>query len=59
MAFTRSQLLERVWGENWFGDHHLVGVHISNLRRKLGDNGRNPSFVLTVRGIGFRMGPGR
>jgi len=59
VAFTRQQLLERVWGENWFGDHHLVGVHISNLRRKLGDDGRNPSFILTVRGIGFRMGPGR
>ncbi|MBE2316014.1 response regulator transcription factor [Solirubrobacter sp. CPCC 204708] len=59
VAFTRSQLVERVWGENWFGDDHLVGVHISNLRRKLGDDGRNPRFVLTVRGIGFRMGPGR
>ncbi|MDA0182046.1 response regulator transcription factor [Solirubrobacter phytolaccae] len=59
VAFTRSQLLERVWGENWFGDDHLVGVHVSNLRRKLGDDGRNPHFVLTVRGIGFRMGPGR
>ena len=59
VAFTRQQLLERVWGENWFGDDHLVGVHISNLRRKLGDDGRNPCFVLTVRGIGFRMGPGR
>lgn len=59
VAFTRAQLLERVWGENWFGDDHLVGVHISNLRRKLGDDGRNPHFILTVRGIGFRMGPGR
>ena len=59
VAFTRAQLLERVWGKQWFGDDHLVGVHISNLRRKLGDDGRNPAFVLTVRGIGFRMGPGR
>jgi DNA-binding response OmpR family regulator len=59
VAFTRAQLLERVWGENWFGDDHLVGVHISNLRRKLGDDGRNPRFILTVRGIGFRMGSGR
>jgi DNA-binding response OmpR family regulator len=59
VAFTRTQLLERVWGENWFGDDHLVGVHISNLRRKLGDDGRNPCFILTVRGIGFRMGQGR
>ena len=55
VAFTRSQLLERVWGENWFGDDHLVSVHVSNLRRKLGDAGRD--LILTVRGIGFRMGP--
>jgi DNA-binding response OmpR family regulator len=57
VAFTRAQLLERVWGENWFGDDHLVSVHVSNLRRKLGDAGRD--LILTVRGIGFRMGPGR
>ena len=54
VAFTRSQLLERVWGENWFGDDHLVSVHVSNLRRKLGDAGRD--LILTVRGVGFRMG---
>jgi DNA-binding response OmpR family regulator len=58
MAFSRSQLLERVWGESWFGDDHLVDVHVSNLRRKLGDDPRSPRFVLTVRGVGFRMGTG-
>jgi len=59
VAFTRAELLEHVWGVSWFGDDHLVSVHISNLRRKLGDDGRDPAFVVTVRGIGFRMGPGR
>jgi DNA-binding response OmpR family regulator len=59
VAFTRAQLLERVWGENWFGDDHLVDVHISNLRRKLADDPRSPDFVCTVRGVGYRMGPGR
>jgi DNA-binding response OmpR family regulator len=58
MAFSRSQLLERVWGESWFGDDHLVDVHVSNLRRKLGDDPRGPRFVCTVRGVGFRMGTG-
>ena len=59
VAFSRSQLLERVWGENWFGDDHLVDVHISNLRRKLQDDPRSPDFVATVRGVGYRMGAGR
>ena len=59
VAFSRAQLLERVWGENWFGDDHLVDVHISNLRRKLRDDPRAPDFVATVRGVGYRMGAGR
>ena len=59
VAFSRAQLLERVWGPNWFGDDHLVDVHVSNLRRKLADDPRDPDFVCTVRGVGYRMGPGR
>ncbi len=59
VAFSRAQLLERVWGPNWFGDDHLVDVHVSNLRRKLADDPRSPDFVCTVRGVGYRMGSGR
>jgi DNA-binding response OmpR family regulator len=59
VAFSRAQLLERVWGPNWFGDDHLVDVHVSNLRRKLADDPRSPDFVCTVRGVGYRMGIGR
>jgi DNA-binding response OmpR family regulator len=59
VAFSRAQLLERVWGPNWFGDDHLVDVHVSNLRRKLADDPRRPDFVCTVRGVGYRMGAGR
>ena len=55
-VFSRAQLLELVWGPNWFGDTHVVDVHISNLRAKLGDRGRSARFVQTVRGIGFRLG---
>ena len=58
VAFSRAQLLERVWGPNWFGDDHLVDVHVSNLRRKLADDPRSPDFVCTVRGVGYRMGAG-
>ena len=58
VAFSRAQLLERVWGPGWFGDEHVVDVHIANLRRKLGDDGAAPRFVRTVRGVGYRMGSG-
>jgi DNA-binding response OmpR family regulator len=58
LAFTRRQLIERVWGPAWFGDEHLVDLHIAHIRRKLGDDAATPRFVLTVRGIGYRMGPG-
>jgi DNA-binding response OmpR family regulator len=54
-AFTRSQLLERVWGPNWFGDDHVVDVHVSKLRQKLGDDARAPRYLRTVRGVGYRL----
>jgi DNA-binding response OmpR family regulator len=54
LAFSRAQLIEAVWGAEWFGSDHLIDVHMSNLRRKLGD----ARFVTTVRGVGYRMGPG-
>jgi DNA-binding response OmpR family regulator len=58
VAFSRRHLLERVWHGEWYGDDHVVDVHIGNLRRKLGDNAAQPRYVRTVRGVGFRMGPG-
>ncbi|MEA2168344.1 MAG: hypothetical protein QOF76_1644 [Solirubrobacteraceae bacterium] len=57
-SISRSQLLERVWGPHWFGDDHVIDVHVSNLRRKLGDDPRTARYVRTVRGFGYRMGPG-
>lgn len=58
LAFTRRQLVDRVWGEDWFGDDHIVDVHIVRLRRKLGDDPGQPRYVLTIRGVGYRMGTG-
>ena len=56
-AFTRSQLLDAVWGVDWFSDDHVVDVHVGNLRKKLGESGSRPRFVHTVRGVGFRFEP--
>jgi DNA-binding response OmpR family regulator len=58
MVLSRRQLLERVWSQDWYGDDHVVDVHIANLRRKLGDDPRDPRYVCTVRGVGYRMGAG-
>ncbi|WP_374711167.1 response regulator [Roseiflexus sp.] len=55
-VFTRAQLLERVWGNDYFGDDHVIDVHIANLRKKLGDDPTRPTFIMTVRGIGYRFG---
>ena len=54
-AFSRDQLLNAVWGGDWYGDDHVVDVHIGNLRKKLGESGTQPRFVHTVRGVGFRF----
>ena len=58
VVFSREHLIERVWGAGWFGDDHVVDVHIANLRGKLGDDPRAPRYVRTVRGVGYRMGDG-
>jgi DNA-binding response OmpR family regulator len=58
MAFSRRQLQEAVWGEDWYGDDHAIDVHVSNLRRKIEPDPRAPRYVKTVRGIGYRMGDG-
>ncbi len=57
-AFSRDQLTEQVWGPGWFGDPHLVDVHLGHVRQKLGDDPSAPVYVQTVRGYGYRMGPG-
>jgi DNA-binding response OmpR family regulator len=58
VAFSRRQLLERVWGGDWYGDEHVIDVHIGNVRRKLDDDAGQPRYIRTVRGMGYRMGGG-
>lgn len=54
-VFTRAHLLERVWGVDYYGDDHVVDVHIANLRKKLGDDPSGPRYIETVRGVGYRF----
>jgi DNA-binding response OmpR family regulator len=52
---TREQLIEDVWDMNWFGSTKTLDVHVSGLRRKLGDDAAEPRYIHTVRGVGFRF----
>ncbi|MCK6210413.1 response regulator transcription factor [Georgenia sp. EYE_87] len=55
-VLSREELLERVWGYGYFGDVRLVDVHIGRLRKKVEADPTNPRIVVTVRGMGYRLG---
>jgi DNA-binding response OmpR family regulator len=52
---TRERIMEEVWDEHWFGSTKTLDMHVSWLRRKLGDDPARPRFISTVRGVGFRF----
>jgi DNA-binding response OmpR family regulator len=52
---SRERLMDEVWDVNWFGSTKTLDVHISSLRRKLGDDSAAPRYIHTVRGVGFRF----
>lgn len=54
-VFSREVLLERVWGYGYFGDGRLVDVHIRRLRTKIEPDPANPRYVVTVRGLGYKL----
>ena len=52
---SRETLMSEVWDENWFGSTKTLDVHISGLRRKLGEDPSTQGYIQTVRGVGFRL----
>ena len=54
-VFTREQLLENVWGYEFFGGSRTVDVHVRWLREKLEDDPAHPRYLLTVRGVGYKF----
>jgi DNA-binding response OmpR family regulator len=52
---TPDQLLDKVWGEEYVGAPHLLQVNIARLRQKLGDDAKNPTYIMTRPGIGYLM----
>jgi DNA-binding response OmpR family regulator len=54
-VLSREQLLDRVWGYDYFGDGRLVDVHVRRLRTKIENDPANPRHILTVRGMGYKL----
>jgi DNA-binding response OmpR family regulator len=54
-VLTRERLMDEVWDTNWFGSTKTLDVHVSSLRRKLGDDAVDSRYLHTVRGVGFRF----
>lgn len=55
-VYTKEQLYSLVWNDAYLGDENAVNVHISRLRNKIEDDSRKPVYILTVWGIGYKLG---
>ncbi len=54
-VLTRVQLIDRIWGSDYFGDTKTLDVHIKRLRTKIEKDPANPVFILTIRGLGYKF----
>ncbi|MHB8961291.1 MAG: winged helix-turn-helix domain-containing protein, partial [Candidatus Limnocylindrales bacterium] len=54
-VLTRGQIIDRVWGADYVGDTKTLDVHVKRLRAKLEPDPGNPSFLVTVRGLGYKL----
>ncbi len=55
IALTRNQILARIWGEGFIGDHRTVDVHMRWLREKIEKDPSDPKRIITIRGVGYRF----
>jgi two-component system response regulator RegX3 len=54
-VLTRGQLIDRIWGSDYFGDTKTLDVHIKRIRSRIESDPSNPSMLVTVRGLGYRF----
>ena len=54
---SRRQLIEAIWGWDYYGDERVVDVHVRKLRKALGDDAAEPTIIGTVRGVGYKFIP--
>jgi len=55
-VFTKAQIYQLVWGDDYFGDDNALNVHIRRLREKIEDDPANPRYIQTLWGIGYKLG---
>lgn len=55
-VFTKAQIYSTVWHNDYFGDENVINVHIRRLREKIEDNPAEPNYILTIWGIGYKLG---
>lgn len=55
-VYTKAQLYSQIWNDAYLGDENAVNVHISRLRTKIEDDAKNPRYIKTVWGIGYKLG---
>ena len=56
IVYTKGQIYRQVWKDAYLGDENAVNVHISRLRSKLEDDSRHPRYIVTVWGVGYKLG---
>ena len=56
-VFSREYLLEKIWGYDYYGETRTVDVHIRNIRKKIEEDDKNPYYIKTVRGVGYKALP--
>jgi two-component system response regulator RegX3 len=54
-VLTRAQIIDRVWGSNYFGDTKTLDVHVKRIRSKIEADPANPKHLVTVRGLGYKF----
>jgi two-component system response regulator RegX3 len=54
-VLTRGQIIDRVWGANYYGDTKTLDVHVKRIRSKIEPDAANPTLLVTVRGLGYKF----
>ena len=54
-VWSRTQLIDKLWGNDFFGDERVVDTHVRRLRKKIEPNTTNPTFIKTVVGVGYKF----
>lgn len=55
VVLSRQELLNRVWGEDYALEEHALDVHIHSLRQKIEADSAKPAFIITIRGVGYKL----